>query len=148
MPPQPIPDEHHVSRHVKNKLIYPTLNGERRVDSLAFRLRPDEIYVSVDWVEYFQGDLRQQLDTIRNVLINLRRFNIKKNSALAVVNVYEIKAAGQKGGCELSVLNLGNQYDPSHSGIYGLPQNPDDEFILEEIAIHARVEDAWSNPPT
>jgi hypothetical protein len=144
---QPLPDEHHFTRYVEFLKIHPSFDGKRRVESNCFLPRPDhplgtgpEKFVSVDWLEHFQGSTRQQLDQIRNALQERRR-KVSRSGGFAVVNVFDTKTAGLNNGRTLRVRTTGEPDDPSHSGIYGL--TPEDDIIAQEIALKAVVEDAW-----
>jgi hypothetical protein len=145
---QPLPDEHHFTRYVGASKIYPSFDGKRRVDSDRFLPRPDyppgagpEEFVSVDWLEHFQGiSRRQQLDQVCNALQG-RGITVSRYGGFAVVNVFETKTAGLNNGRTLRVRTTGEPDDPSHSGIYGL--TPEDDIIAQEIAFKSIVEDTW-----
>lgn len=145
-----IPNAHHIARHAGFRSIYTLDNGQRRVLAKIFLPRskdPDgsgpEKYLSVDWLEYFNGNLRQRLDQIRCVLINKRGRNVGSQSFFAIVNVGNIKEIGQNYNKNLLVKTTGDPQDPSHSGVCGL--TPEDTIIAQEIASSALVEDAWVN---
>jgi len=145
--PQSLPDEHHITRYVGPLKIHPSFDGKRRVESDRFLPRPDhppgtgpEEFVSVDWLEHFQGSTRQQLDQVRNA-IQGRGIIVSRYGGFAVVNVFDTKTAGFNNGRTLWVRTTGEPDDPSHSGIYGL--TPEDDIIAQEIALKAIVEDAW-----
>lgn len=145
--PQPIPDEHHVTRYAGETKITTSFAGQRSVESNFFLPRPDhpagagpEEFVSVDWLEHFQGGRRQQLDQVRNAIQGRGR-TVPRHGGFAVVNVFAIKTAGLNKGRTLWVRTTGEAHDPSHSGIYGLTQ--EDDIIAQEIAFKAIVEDAW-----
>jgi len=146
--PQPLPDEHHIARYVGASKIYPSFDGKRRVDSERFLPRADyppgagpEEFVSVDWLEHFQGiSRRQQLDQIHAAL-QRRGITVSRKGGFAVVNVLDTKTAGLNNGRALTVSTTGELHDPSHSGIYGL--TPEDDIIAQEIALKAIVENAW-----
>ena len=148
MTSQPLPDEHHITRYVGFLKIHSSFDGKRRVESSCFLPRPDhppgtgpEEFVSVDWLEHFQGtSRRQQLDQVRNALQERGR-TVSRQGGFAVVNVFEAKTAGLNNSRTLWVRTIGEQNDPSHSGIYGL--TPEDDIIAQEIALKAIVEDAW-----
>jgi len=140
MTSQIIPDEHHITRHVAYRKIIKPESVERSVDSDVFLPREAEKYVSVDWLEYFDGNLRQRLDLVRNAMIKNRERGIGRKSVFAIVNVGITKEAGLQNSRKISVRTTGELHDPSHSGICGL--TPDDDIIAQEIALHARVEDA------
>jgi hypothetical protein len=90
--PQPLPDEHHIARYVGASKIYPSFDGKRRVDSERFLPRADyppgagpEEFVSVDWLEHFQGiSRRQQLDQIHAAL-QRRGITVSRKGGFVVV---------------------------------------------------------------
>jgi hypothetical protein len=140
MTSQAIPNDNHVSRYVKPTQITETLTGIRKANTHVFRLRADhppgsgpEEFVSVDWLEYFQGDISQQLIAICHVLKEVRGFGVSAYGGFAVVQVGKVKEADP--GRPISVKTLGEQHDPSHSGIYGL--TPEDDVIAQKIANRA-----------
>jgi hypothetical protein len=98
MTSQVIPNDNHVSRYVKPKQITETLTGVRKPNSHVFRPRRDhppgsgpEEFVSVDWLEYFQGDLEQQINAICNVLKEVRGFGVSPYGGFAIVQVGNVK---------------------------------------------------------
>ncbi|HAY22798.1 MAG TPA: hypothetical protein DCY27_11695 [Desulfobacterales bacterium] len=138
---QVIPDDNHVSRYVKPTQITETLRGICKPNSHVFRLRADyppetgpEEFVSVDWLEYFKGDLSQQLNDICLVLKENRGFKVSLNGGFAIVQVGDVKDSDL--GRTITVKTLGEQLDPSHSGIYGL--KPEDDIVAQKIANRAR----------
>jgi len=144
--PQPLPNEHHTSRYIGPLKIYQSFDGKRRVEGESFLPRADyppgtgpEEFVSVDWLEHFTGTRRQQLDQVRKAVEDRGR-KASRSGGFAVVNVLDIKTAGFNNGRKLLVHTTGELYDPSHSGIYGL--TPEDEFIAQEIAFKATIENA------
>ena len=147
MTSQPLPDEHHITRYVGPLKIHQSFDGKRRVESDRFLPRLDhppgtgpEEFVSVDWLEHFQGNTRQQLDQVRNAIQGRGR-TVSRSGGFADVNVFGTKTAGLNNGRTLWVRTTGEPDDPSHSGIYGL--TPEDDIIAQEIALKAAVEDAW-----
>lgn len=141
-----IPDYQHVTRYIGARRIHPpSADGRIKPDSSAFLPRPDypkgfgpEEFVSVDWLEYFEGDLTDQLNGVRRALS--ARMTLGAHAKLAILNVGETKAAGAKNGKSLVIKTISEPNDPSHSGIYGL--TPDDDIIAQEIANHAVLKDA------
>lgn len=144
---QVIPNEDNIVRYVPPSKIS-VKNGKRILLNDAFLPREDhppgtgpEKYVSVDWLEYFrEGNLRQKLDQIREILLQVRRFKrISAESKFAIVRVQIVKDAGTAFNRSILVQTRGNPHDPSHSGIYGL--TPEDDIITQEIANRAQLED-------
>ena len=86
----------------------------------AFRLRPNEEYLSANWLEYFHdSDRPAQLAGVRQALAG-KGFRMSRAARFAVLNV-----AGAVSRCQelldtpIRFVALGDTRDPSHTGIYG-----------------------------
>ena len=123
-----LPDDAHVVRYVK-----PTSRHEDgSVDGSAFRLRPGDNGLSVNWLECFVNLAKaQQLDEVRR----LSRLTMKRRGCLAELSV----GATKQYYCELADLRFvhkplavenGYEADPSHSEIIGLPQGDSPQAAL------------------
>lgn len=117
------------------------------IDDELFLPRPDyplgsgpERYVSVDWLEYFDGTLRQRLNQVRDA-VEARGRTVGRQARFAAVLVRSVHEAAQKGSKEVDVRTTGDVEDPSHSGIFGL--EPDDNVIAQEIARRATAYPAY-----
>ena len=119
-----LPDDHVVRTVSKTKWESVRLNNNAKiiVSSDVFLPREDfspehrvEPYVSVDWLEYFHGDLRTKLDQVRNA-VQERRRTVGKEARFAVVKVEDVHDAGKIGGKSLEVKTTGEVDHPSHSG--------------------------------
>ncbi len=84
--------------------------------------------MSIDWLDYFEGDIRQQLDQVRDTVAERGRV-VGRNAGFAIVEVITIKEAGQSYGRSVAIRTTGEAHDPSHSGIYGL--TPEDDIIAQ-----------------
>ena len=124
-----LPDNAHVVHYVK-----PTSRHEDgSVDGSAFRLRPNDNGLSVNWLEYFSDLTKaQQLDEVRR----LSRLTMRKRGCLAELSVGVTK---QHDSGELTALRFvhkplaaenGYEADPSHSEIMGLPQGNSPQAAL------------------
>ena len=93
----------------------------------AFLLRPNEPYLSTNWLEYFHASDRQsQIAGVRQALAG-KGFNVKPNGAFAVLNVGDtVSAIRQTGNRALRFVVLGESRDPSHTGIFGYPAGDTD----------------------
>lgn len=118
-----LPETDHVVRYASPRLIHE--DGE--LDGSAFRLRPQDIGLSVNWLEYFSGlSKTEQLEKIRQ----LTRLEMRRNGRLAELNVELTRRHLREVLPSLFFVNrplaADSQYgaDPSHSEIIGLP--PDD----------------------
>ena len=123
-----LPDNAHVVHYVK-----PTSKHEDgSVDGSAFRLRPSDNGLSVNWLEYFSDLTKaQQLDEVRR----LSRLTIRRSGCLAELGV----GATKQYAPELTALRFvhkplaaenGYEADPSHSEITGLPQGDSPQAAL------------------
>lgn len=102
---------------------------------------PEE-YVSVDWLEYFDGDLRGRLNQVRAAVAARRASGkVGRQAQFAVVLAGVVHEAATTGHKTVKVSTTGDNTDPSHSGIYGL--DPYDHIIGQEIARRAKPHPAY-----
>jgi len=128
---RPLPDANNVLRYVAY--------GRTRKDEdgniigllpQAFELRPQETYLSITWVEFFD------LDPVAGVPAAVRAFRGSletgpgKRSVFALANVNDIKEAGAKSGVKLRLLHRPSKSNPGHSGIDGVTNSHAD---LQEL---------------
>ena len=109
------------------------------IAATAFKPRPGEAYLSVNWLEFLPlGGRPTELEAIRQVLSRKRK--IGTTARLAVLNVGQACDAVRQNSVNHTVLTvrhepeaeLGRPQDPSHAGIYGVPT--DDNTIPELLA--------------
>lgn len=88
----------------------------------AFQLRPNEKYLSVNWIEYFGLVPRnQQISALREVFVDKGR-DLGATARFAVLNVGEMRdhvLQGTAGRTCLTVLHKPEPNDLSHCGIFG-----------------------------
>jgi hypothetical protein len=97
-----------------------------KIAPAAFRARPSEAYLSVNWLECLgMADRAAQLDAIRQTLAAKR--SVGATARLALLNVGTIHAVSSSGN---AFVNLRVRHepvteppDPSHSGIHGVAAN-------------------------
>lgn len=114
-----LPDDSHVVRYVKPTDIL----DDGSVDGSAFRLKPNETGLSVNWLDFFVGMTKsQQLDEVRR----LARLTMRRNGRLAELDVDHTRHFVR----EYASLHFINkpleaesnyEADSSHSEIEGLP---------------------------
>lgn len=124
---RPLPDQDHIARYCKPK----TLNENGRPSRTAFMLKPDEDYLSVNWLEYFgEIEREEQLNKIRRHI----QLSLASTGKLAVLNVGKtLKHVHINSGMtDVSVLHEPTSEDPSHSGIHGYGY--EDDLIADLIA--------------
>lgn len=128
----PISDDQHVTRYCSQK----RLDSNSRPMLYAFQLRPNEEYLSVNWLEYF-GSVRrdQQISALRQVFLYKGR-KLGASARFAVFNIGEMRnhvLQGTAGRTTLTVLHKPEPKDQSHCGIFGSTYG-DDAGIAALIA--------------
>ena len=111
--------EHNVARYCAPRNI---------VDGIpipeAFHLRTGEAFLSTNWLEYFHpSDRHLQVSSVRRNL-EAKGFRINRNGGFAILNVGE--AIQAVSGTSLRFVLLGQTSDPSHAGIFSIPENDAD----------------------
>jgi hypothetical protein len=132
-----IPDEDHVMRNVS----WGRLRRDENDNVLgclpqAFESRPDEEYLSVNWIEYEGGDWETRIRI--SVWAIRRNRNVGPKSAFAIGEAGNIKATCLTGGTKVRITHEPLEDNPGHAGIRRLPK--DDLFLLSLLA-----DDAFSD---
>ena len=106
----------------------------------AFRLRQDEEYLSVNWVEYLGApDLPAAVERIREVF-RRKNYALRANGRFVVLNVGAAKTAVYEGiGYSLRFDHLPLDDDQSHAGIFGY--TADDLAVAAELAVLVAPQD-------
>ena len=133
-----LPDDDHVVRYVKPTSV----RTDGKVSGSAFCLRahrPDDVRLSVHWLECFRYRTKnEQIAAVRR----LSRLVMRKRGRLAELNIGKTKqyVLGELEGLRfihMPLLAAGNyEPDPAHSEIDGLPpgDSPHAELIGDLIA--------------
>jgi hypothetical protein len=140
-----IPDEHHVVRHCKNRLL--KRRRDRRVYGVQpglFHLRPpaaerdQEKYLSASYYEFFAGNAASKLRACCKAI----PFSPKKSDGMVRLNVGKVKEQGSKRSIKLRVTHEGKKASPSYSAIRGVPFKPDHQLcaLLAYLAVVEIVE--------
>ena len=123
-----LPADDHVVRYVKPSMIL----EDGTPDGSDFRLRPDEVGLSVNWLEAFELPKTQQLREVRRLF----RLSVRGNGQFAELHVETTLRTVSE---ELSTVRMrhdcldpadGFEADPSHAEIVGLPPGDSDEAAL------------------
>lgn len=132
-----VPDAHHVTRLCGGSHI----REDGTIAATAFKPRPGEAYLSVNWLESL-GLLSRDagLTEVRRVLATKRK--VGAAARLALLNVgqaREIVRRESAAHAEISVRHEpetepGQPADASHSGIYGVPE---DDIAIPELLVSA-----------
>ena len=131
-----VPDEHHMARLCGGS----HLREDGTIAATAFKPRPGETYLSVNWLEFLAlADRTAEIEEIARVLASKR--TVGATARLAVLNVGQAREtvrAKSHNNVMLSVLHEpetepGRPQDPSHAGLYGVPA--DDNTVPELLAV-------------
>ena len=130
-----LPDDDRIVRYVKPSMV----QEDGHPDGSEFRLRPgrpDDIGLSVNWLEAFGQDKNHQLAEVRR----LSRLTLRPSGRFAEMNVGTIK---RKAAEELETLRVVHdpleaeaafEADTSHSEITGLrPGESDQAFLVGDL---------------
>jgi hypothetical protein len=147
-----LPAADHIVRYIKPSMI----EEDGTANGADFRLRPnrpDETGVSVNWLEAFDADKRQQLVEVRRLF----RMDVRKTGRFAELNIGSVTEAVAG---ELATLRVVHdpldaegdfEADPSHAEITGLPpgESPEADMIGDLIAqciiaMHPAIEEGPS----
>lgn len=132
-----LPDEDHVMRYVP----WARLRKDENENVLgflwqAFELRPDEEELSVNWLEYFDGDRDHRIRESVKLLRATR--NVGAKSAYGIGNVEKIKLTCSESGAQVRIVYAPENGNPAHSVIRRLPR--DDSGLLEALATDVFVD--------
>lgn len=137
----PIPDDHHLVRHVKKRSLVTDPNDPSVVlgfSADAFRLKVDEEYLSASWAEFFQGEADQiqaAIDHFKTI------YGVRPTDRFAIGQVAAIKAACATFGLSVRVVKEPMPHYDSHAAVR---RYRDDNLELLE----ALASDAWAQIAT
>jgi hypothetical protein len=119
---QELAPQHHVARYCRRRDI----GTDGRPIAEAFQLREREEYLSTNWLEHFHpADRHIQLAGVRQTLLDKGR-TVARSASFAVLNVgTAVERCQQALNLSIRFISLDEPSDPSHTGIYGLTEEPD-----------------------
>lgn len=126
-----LPPGGHIVRYVKPSMV----QEDGSADGSDFRLRsarPDEVGLSVNWLEVFGAEKVRQLDEVRR----LCRVRLRPNGRFAEMNVgaimYQVTTELDSLRIMHDPLEATEDFDadPSHAEITGLPPGDSDHAVL------------------
>jgi hypothetical protein len=129
-----LPNEDHVARYVPWGRL--RRDGDDNVLGFlpqAFQRRENEDYLSVNWLEFHEGDRNTQIRYCVWAVRDSFGRPLGAKSAFAIGNVGKVKEICQKAGSRVRIVHEAD--DPknrAHSGIRRLPR--DDLILLESLA--------------
>lgn len=130
----PLPPTNNIARYCS----YASLNEDGTVSPTAFRLRRDDKYLSVNWLEYLrQLDRDSEINEIRRLFAS-KNFKLGSKALIAVLNVdIVLKHVETQSPYKIRVLHEPLDTDPSHSGIHETIQ---DELMISELIVEKVLE--------
>ena len=139
-----IPDDHHVVRHCKNRVLIRVNGAVTGVYPEAFHLRPktdkreQEKYLSAVYYENFTGSPPEMMKACCAAL----PLKEKSRDGLARVNVRKAKDAGKKQNKSLRVTHEPKKGNQAYAAIRGIPENIQDELfnLLATTAVVETIE--------
>ena len=119
------PDDEHVARYCRPKIL-----ADGNPTGASFELRANEEFLSVNWLEYFNDpSFAACVERVRQVI----RIDVNHNGQFAILNILDVKSAGNNAGCSLQVKHMPIPPDESHTGIMGYTEA--DLEVSEELAL-------------
>ena len=134
-----LPDEDHVVRHVPWQRLRKD-DDDNVIGFLgqAFELRPDEEYLSVNWLEYHDGDHDTQVRlTVWAIRDSFER-PLSAKSAFAIGQVLKVKDICQTAGSRVRIVHEPEAGNLGHAAIRQLPR--DELNLLDALAADAFAE--------
>lgn len=132
---RPIPDSDHIVRYVsyarQARDEHDNLIGNGLLGS-ALQLKTDEVYVSVNWLEFEPAPKIDCIKRVRNELSSAFPPKPRSKALLAIGNVGKIKSSCAEAGYQVRVTHEPTKNSPSHSGIRRLPIDNDE--LLDALA--------------
>ena len=105
----------------------------------AFRLRPTDTGLSVNWLEYFRKHTKKE--QLKRVRLGIRTaLEVKQNARLAELNVgttmENVGSQSEENLCAIQFIHTPAPDNPSHAEITGLPaaNSPDSQAVAMLIA--------------
>ena len=136
MKDDPLHDEDHVSRY-----CYPSWVQDNLPTVEAFRLRGEELYLSVNWIEYWgKGSIEDALSDIRGDI----ELTLKKDGRFVVLGVGDVRQSIEDVvGTKPPVTHQPTAKMKSHSAVFGLRAGESDiavalmQLVVEESVFPA-----------
>jgi len=123
-----LPEEDHLSRYCRKQYCV----GDR-ITGAAFKLRPTEQYLSVNWLELLcQPNRDKEVTEIRRVLAKKLKLHKRDRIAIGKISAVISHIFRQSADSRrLAIIHEPEPDDPSHSGIYGL--SAEDDLMYGEL---------------
>jgi hypothetical protein len=137
-----VPHAHHVARHCNpQRVIRDQVTGQVRgvwPEAFELRVKKNEEYLSVHWMEYFATDTGTQFRDVVKALRKKR--DVAPNSAIARLNAGLVVRAGSSRGHSLRIRDRSSAIEPGYAGIYGMPRDNSDTELLAQFVTECCVQ--------
>lgn len=132
-----LPDQDHVIRHVPWSKLRKD-EDENVIGFLpqAFELRPEEAYLSANWLEYFGGDHEQRIREA--VRAYRKKVTVRKRAHFGIANIGKLKEVCRSSGATVRIAYWPTTDHPSHAAIRNYPR--EDLSLFEAMAVDAFAE--------
>jgi hypothetical protein len=134
-----LPDEDHVMRYVP----WTRLRKDEDDNVLgflpqAFELKLDEDALSVNWIEFYDGDWQTKIrDSVKAIRRSFDR-EIGKKSAFGIAKIRRVKEICLEAGVRVRIVHEPEERNPAHSTMRRLPR--EDLNLLQALADDAFVD--------
>jgi hypothetical protein len=136
---QNLPDEDHVIRYVPwGRLRKDEDDNVIGFLPQAFELREGELYLSVNWLEYHEGDRDTQIRLSVWAIRGEFERPLGAKSGFAIGNVAKVKQTCQAAGSRVRIVHEPVTNNPGHAAVRRLPR--DDMSLLDALATDAFTE--------
>ena len=135
---QKLPPEDHIIRYVPfGKLRKDEDDNVIGLLAEAFRLRSGETYLSSTWLEYFNGNRKEQI-YLAVQTIRLSSLSVGKKSGFAIGNVEKISSVCANRNHKIRIVHEPERDNAAHIAVRRIPR--DDEGLLELLAAETWAE--------
>lgn len=136
-PGDPLPPADHIVRHCRGSAFDP--DTEEVTGTAFFVTGSNHTSVSVNWLEWFDGSVAEQLEALRHFV----ELNVTRTWKMATLNVGDccerINKLEMDQQTSVDIRYEPTKNDPSHAGISGY----DLEMIADQLAILANEKGKW-----
>ena len=117
-----VPDDHNVARHCHHQRIIRDLESGDITgvfpQEFELRLTKKETYLSMNWLEFFPGNLDAQFKAVVAALRAKRK--VVGRSAIARIRAGSLVESGKIGGYTIRVRDKSSAKNPGYVGIEGV----------------------------
>lgn len=120
-----LPDCDHVARYCRPKSV-----EDNKINSAAFEFRPQDSFLSVNWMEFFTGSVNEKIYQVYKSLLD-KGYTTRPNGRFAKLNVGQAKE--RLPSVDIRLILEDKDIDPSHAGIFAEDGNREVELELANM---------------